>query len=59
MMVNLLKFKGRILLTNDSWKRRTVKLWNKMEGRIRLEDNKVAFANSLKIWVLDNVKLRL
>ena len=53
------EIKGRILLTNDSWKRRTIKLWNKMTTTLRMEDNAATFKVGLKDWIQRNVNVRI
>ena len=52
------EIRGRILLTNDSWKRRTVKMWNKMDQNLRLEDNAAVFKGKSKVWIMENIGLR-
>ena len=44
--------KGRILLTNDSWKRRTIRLWNSLSIELRFDDNMASFKKKLIIRVL-------
>ena len=51
------EIRGRILLTNDSWKSRTVKMWNKMDQNLRLEDNAAVFKGKLKVWIMENIGL--
>ena len=53
------EIKGRILLTNDSWKRRTIKIWNKINTTLRMEDNAATFKAGLKDWILENVKIKI
>ena len=50
--------RGRILLTSDSWKRRTVKMWNNMDQSLRLEDNAAVFKGNLKVWIMEHIGLR-
>lgn len=53
------EIKGRILLTNDSWKMRTIRLWNSLSIELRFEDNMASFKKKLRVWVLENVKLKI
>ena len=52
------KIKGRIQLTKDSWKCRTITIWNSLPIMMRRENEQVLFKGSLRTWVKQNTCLK-
>ena len=52
------KIKGRIQLTKDSWKRRTIRIWNSLPIMRRTENEQAIFKGSLRTWVKQNTHLK-
>ena len=52
------KIKGRIFLTRDSWKRRSIVIWNTLPLIMRRETELSVFKGSLRTWIKQNTRLK-
>ena len=51
--------RGQKLITEQSWRQSSVKWWNELPSNLRNEVRMKQFKNRLRIWVKDNIPLKL